>query len=700
MDTDRALAAELEELQRLEEEIASGGEALARGAWANARAAFERALHRDGDARMYEGGAPQRYKGGSRAGAAYARAYEGLGTAAWWLDDAATATGARTRAFRLYQDAGDRRSAARVATALAMDRHAAGDDTDARGWLRWARGLLEGVRADAEAGAEAGTASRAGSAAESGTTSGAEPGTTSGTASGAEAGWLAVREAQLALAADHDPEAAVRAATAAVAVGRASADRDLELLGLAHQGLAMVGQGHVGEGMRLVDGAAAAAVAGEIRDPDAAATCCRCLVSACEQLQYYERAARSCRTLRDLAARSHHRLMLSICRTHEAGVLFWRGLWPEAEAELATAIRALEATRPARAAEPVVQLARLRCRQGRFEEAATLLDGISQAEQASQAGQADQTTQVGQATLRAAPAAGPPPRAPGGIPALLVRAELELERGDAGRKADGTRDGTADRKAYGADRNDQNAYGIADGSAAAAADLAERYLRELGPTARLERAPGLELLARAKAATGDVRAAEAAATELAAVAADAATEPMRASACLAAGAVAAALGDHEKAGRRFADAVDHYGRGGVFEAARARLRLADTLAALGRAPEAAAEAQAAYRAFHTLGAERAEADAAALLRGIAASVSDRTDRLGGAGTHLTPREVEILRLLARGLSDQQIAEELFLSLHTVVRHLDTIYDKLGAAGSAGSAARARAAAFALTHGVA
>ncbi len=44
---------------------------------------------------------------------------------------------------------------------------------------------------------------------------------------------------------------------------------------------------------------------------------------------------------------------------------------------------------------------------------------------------------------------------------------------------------------------------------------------------------------------------------------------------------------------------------------------------------------------------------------------------------LTARELEVLRLLAKGLTDAQIAEQLVLSLHTVHAHLRTIYSKLG-----------------------
>ncbi len=44
---------------------------------------------------------------------------------------------------------------------------------------------------------------------------------------------------------------------------------------------------------------------------------------------------------------------------------------------------------------------------------------------------------------------------------------------------------------------------------------------------------------------------------------------------------------------------------------------------------------------------------------------------------LTAREMEVLRLLATGLTDAQIAEQLVLSLHTIHAHLRTIYSKLG-----------------------
>jgi DNA-binding NarL/FixJ family response regulator len=50
----------------------------------------------------------------------------------------------------------------------------------------------------------------------------------------------------------------------------------------------------------------------------------------------------------------------------------------------------------------------------------------------------------------------------------------------------------------------------------------------------------------------------------------------------------------------------------------------------------------------------------------------------GLGSDLTAREVEVLKLLASGVSNQQIAEELVLSLHTVRNHVQNVITKLGA----------------------
>ena len=55
-------------------------------------------------------------------------------------------------------------------------------------------------------------------------------------------------------------------------------------------------------------------------------------------------------------------------------------------------------------------------------------------------------------------------------------------------------------------------------------------------------------------------------------------------------------------------------------------------------------------------------------------------------TALTAREVEVLRLVARGLTDAEIAEQLVLSVHTVHRHIANIRTRLGVATRSAAAA--------------
>jgi DNA-binding NarL/FixJ family response regulator len=53
---------------------------------------------------------------------------------------------------------------------------------------------------------------------------------------------------------------------------------------------------------------------------------------------------------------------------------------------------------------------------------------------------------------------------------------------------------------------------------------------------------------------------------------------------------------------------------------------------------------------------------------------------------LTPRELDVLKLVAQGLSNPDIAQRLFLSEHTVHRHLANILRKLGLSSRAAAAA--------------
>jgi LuxR family transcriptional regulator, maltose regulon positive regulatory protein len=171
---------------------------------------------------------------------------------------------------------------------------------------------------------------------------------------------------------------------------------------------------------------------------------------------------------------------------------------------------------------------------------------------------------------------------------------------------------------------------------------------------------------RARAARGELDAAGRAVAALREAAALAGTGPLQAAADLADGVVAAAAGGAERARQRLEDAVDGFERaGGAYEAALARTELAAALTALDRPDDAAREQAAATVRLAELGA--------------AARPPVPAD--------LSPREREVLELLADGLTNRQIAERLVLSEHTVHRHVANILRKLRVPTRAAAAAR-------------
>lgn len=120
-----------------------------------------------------------------------------------------------------------------------------------------------------------------------------------------------------------------------------------------------------------------------------------------------------------------------------------------------------------------------------------------------------------------------------------------------------------------------------------------------------------------------------------------------------------------------------------YEAARVRLLMARACRQLGDHDTAEMELDAARRAFLDLGAVPALEQA----RELAGSLASRAP--GG----LTPREVEVLRLVATGASNREIADTLVISTKTVARHLANIFAKLGVSS------RAAATAYAYEHGL-
>jgi DNA-binding CsgD family transcriptional regulator len=196
--------------------------------------------------------------------------------------------------------------------------------------------------------------------------------------------------------------------------------------------------------------------------------------------------------------------------------------------------------------------------------------------------------------------------------------------------------------------------------------------------------PGpLELLVEARVATGDVAGARDAQEQLGAIAERCGTPHLRASARFTAGLIAVAEPDLTEARIACEDAVGGFRRArSPFECIRARLQLARVLHQIGRAEAARRSADTARVEAERLGAAGEHARALDLLAAIEGRPAD-----GQTGA-LTARECEVLRLVAQGLTDAEIATRLVLSLHTVHRHVANIRAKLGSPSRAAAVAAA------------
>ena len=542
--------------------LEAGQQALSEGRFDDARCAFEAALQR----------------------AETPEAHEGLAHSTMWHDTGAGVASLED-AHRLYLECDDQRGAGRAAFWLASSYLSLGQPAVAGGWAKRAVRLLDGLTP------------------------------------GPEHAWLSAGLALMALGRGETLEAQ-RLGREAADIGREIERPDLEAMGLALEGHALVAEGQVLDGMRLLDEAAATAIGSGSADFACVGQTCCTMLAACELTGDIERASEWCEHTTEYARRYRFRTLFAVCRTSYAIVLIWRGRWPEAEAELLQASREFASIRPRARGHAIVHLAELRRRQGRFEEAAELLADVE-----------------------------------GNRAALLGSAALALDRGDSQR----------------------------------ARELAERYLRQTPPSNRAERAVALELLVRSAAERSEPEFVELAVDELRAIAAVAPTDHLQALASSAAGSIVAGTGESERARPLLEDAVDLFNRcGAPFEAAGARLALARALRNSGRQSVARDEAQAARKAFARLGAAHGVEQAARLLAGL----EDRAGAQPPSAAGLTPRELEVLRLLAAGLTNREIAARLVISEHTVHRHVTNLYRRLGVSS------RTAATAYAHRHGLA
>jgi DNA-binding CsgD family transcriptional regulator len=464
--------------------------------------------------------------------------WAGLAEAAWLQQDSRLMIDARLTAYRVYRERGNDVAAARMAIALGNDfLDFRGDAAVANGWFKYAARLLKPLPPSADHAR------------------------------------LAVWEARLALIGRQDAAEGTRLAEEALGLARGSNCPDVEVLATAMTGLALVMNAQPDKGLALLDEAAAAALAGDIADPYAAGLTCCYLISACDRIRDYDRAAQWCARLREFSTRQRFAILMTTCRLQYGSVLISRGAWEEADAELQAAIADLREARPVVLPAALARLGELRRRQGRTSEAVELFE------------------QAGSHPL-----------------ALLGGAWVDIEQGNLAR----------------------------------ALERAGAYLRRFPEDALLERAPANELLVRIAAASGKPADAERPLAELERATQKYELQLLRAALLSAKAILAAAAGDTIRAAELMDDAATLYDNAGfVHEAATARREL-----------------------------QKARATTPA------------------PDTPLTAREMEVLRLVAKGLSEREAADKLSISPHTAHRHLSNIRLKLNVATQAAAVAYA------------
>lgn len=210
----------------------------------------------------------------------------------------------------------------------------------------------------------------------------------------------------------------------------------------------------------------------------------------------------------------------------------------------------------------------------------------------------------------------------------------------------------------------------------AAAAIRQAVAASTDPLARVRLLPAaVEIFL----AAGDRESADGAARDLEDIAASARNEVLDAMAAHARGAVLLARGEASAALAPLRRAFTTWQQvGAPYLAARVRTAIAAALVALGDRDGAAFERDAAAAVFRELAA------------------APDLERLGAAKSApapfgLTPRELEVLRLVATGRTNRVIAGELFLSEKTVDRHVSNLFAKLDVS------TRAAATAFAYRH---
>ncbi len=218
----------------------------------------------------------------------------------------------------------------------------------------------------------------------------------------------------------------------------------------------------------------------------------------------------------------------------------------------------------------------------------------------------------------------------------------------------------------------------------AAAVAALRLTLQPGPSAPLARAQLLAALIEAEVAVGELGRAETAVQDLGAVAQRSPSPYLEAIAAARDGTVRLARDEASDALaplRRARALLQELGM--PYEAAKVQVAIGRATRRAGDEGTAVLELRGAQATFQRLGAAGDVEYAQVLLQGGVPAASP-----------LTRREVEVLKLVARGRTNKEIGAQLVISEHTVARHLSNIFTKLGVTS------RAAATAYAYQHNLA
>jgi DNA-binding CsgD family transcriptional regulator/tetratricopeptide (TPR) repeat protein len=411
-----------------------------------------------------------------------------------------------------------------------------------------------------------------------------------------------------------DWEAASATAGDAAKVAERFGDSDLLAMAGHELGHALIRQGRVEDGLRLLDEAMVAATAGELSPIVTGLVYCS-VIAYCQDLYELRRArewtdalTQWCGQQPDMVAHT------GVCLVHRAEILELQGAWRDAQEE--------------------ARRARERCAQGMVNQAA-----------------------VGQA--------------------IYLQGELHRLQGELAAAEEAYREASR----YGCEPQPGLALlRLAQGNGEGAAAAIRRVVGETSDL--LKRARLLRGYVEVMLAAGDVEEAHGACRELEDISAGHGGVVLGAMSAGARGAVALAQGDARAALVALRDAWQVWQElEAPYEAARVRVLVGLACRELGDEDSAAMELEAARGVFEQLGA-------APDLAGVDSLVpSPAPDEAHG----LTPRELQVLRLVATGETNRAIAAELVLSERTVDRHVSNILTKLGVSS------RAAATAFAYEH---